>query len=201
MSQVLINFSDWIILAFLLYISKASNFNPIFCVIFGIIHNIIFIICMIHKKCKLKKISIILAHFLIKIMMFIYLVINTQFNVRNLIEGIIYFSIYNFWLYKIHNMSIINLSFKNLDRMSENIPNEDKIDKINRVNNNKIKELNQYYEHNFDKINKNYKNILLKSNYGIKEISINDIYIKYKKKFNKINNNYIKNLYSLTNTN
>jgi hypothetical protein len=36
------------------------------------------------------------------------------------------------------------------------------------------------------------------TNYSnIKEININDINIKYKNKLNKINNNYIKNLYSL----
>ena len=194
MSTIFMNFSDWIILAFILFITKISNFNPIFCVLVGLTHNFFWTICIASKKPKLKNLLTVLTCFIIKLFMCIYLFTKTSLGKDEIIKGLIYFAIYNIWLYKVHNTKFIDLHNKVFKILTENNPNEDKLDRINRINKQKLDELNNNHINNIGETNKNYKKKLNECGYNFNEIKLDKLNKKNTNKLNKLYSKYYNNL-------
>ena len=152
MAKPFIYFSDWIYLAFALYILKISNFNPYFIVLFAIIQNLfIYLIPMIIVKSKYLK--LICKGLFIKISMFLYLSFLSNFCLVDFIMAIIYFGIYNLWLYKIQNTT-----FKKVyDNLNSIFKEEDDNKNNKKIYKQKIVETKENYLKELDRIKENYK--------------------------------------------
>ena len=191
-----LNFSDWIIVWFILYFFKIVNNSPLFILFFGLLVNIGFVIKLIFEKCNIKL--TIFGNMCIKFFMTIYLFKRSSFNITDFIFGIVLFIIYNIWLYKTHNLNLSSLIEKNINNNKISSLNLN-IDDINKININKINETNDKYIKNIDEINKKYKNKLNKSGFKIDENKLDDIMKKYKNKLNKVYSYFNDNLVTLNN--
>lgn len=110
-----INFSDWIIVWFVLYKLDIIKYNPKIFILFGIIDNIIGLTIEMSKpnKNKIKDNIGFIIHFAIKILMF-YLSRNTAYTVNDFNGGVLFFIIYSIYLYAVYNLSIIDVKFTNI---------------------------------------------------------------------------------------
>jgi len=196
--MLFLNFSDWIIFWFILYIFNIinSNHNPIFVVLIGFIYNLSFIIKLILEGSSVHIFTTI--NLIIKIFMGIYLIKNSVFKINDLIKGIFIFIIYNIWLYKIHDLTLIDLININL-KSNRNYNKKLNINEVNEININKLNENYNKYFKNINLIIKKYKNSINKSNLNIDENKLNKIIFKYTKKLNKIKTCFNLNLSMLSN--
>jgi len=135
MSNLFINFSDWIIAWFILYKFKIIKYNPKIFILFGIIDNIIGLIIKMNitykNKNKIKNNMIhfminkntdLVVHFIIKILMF-YLSRNTFYTVNDFKVGVIFLLIYIIWLYIVHDLTFFDLKKKTLNKYISKIFN------------------------------------------------------------------------------
>lgn len=193
----LIDISSWLIIAFILYIFKISNFNPIFCIMICFFINICFVIYALYKNKNFQGLKPIITGMCIKICMITYLLTKTKYGKVDCINGIIFIIIYSIWLYKTHEMTGFSLTKKYMTNVCNIIPNENKIDKIKRINKEKLDELNNDYINNIDEINKNYKNKLKKCEYNFNKKNLDKSNKIYKNKLNKYYNKYYFNLLNI----
>ena len=185
-----VNYSDWLIIWFILYKFKIINYNPKFSILFGIIINFIEIIdYLIKNKLCFERFYIqVIIHFIIKIIEF-YILLDTPFTMRDFKFNLIMFILYNIWSLKILKKTPLLLKLKN------NIfNNKKKLEDYNEINKIKLDNLNNDYKNNFDDINKEYIKKITTFNNNLNQEKINKILNKYKNKVDKLYDKYEYNL-------
>ena len=111
--------SYWIFAWYLLYISKITTFNPKFVLLIGLIENSLYLFLMIYFNNSLSKIIIFITiNIFIKIIPF-YTLLNTKYEIKDVIFSFFLFIIYVFWL-KINNKLNINF-YKFLNEVYKSI--------------------------------------------------------------------------------
>jgi hypothetical protein len=90
-------FSDWLYIWFILYKLNVTNFNPKFCILIGIIENIIIIGFLFKYVNKIKYYKKITIYFTIKLLI-LYILQDTNIRLNDIIFGMILYLIYNIYL-------------------------------------------------------------------------------------------------------
>ena len=189
------NYSEWVMIWFILYKLNIVNYNPKISIIFTLIHFSYLTISSIIQKDFLifKKSIFYYIYFIIKISM-LYLLFDTKFLLSDLIVNIIVILIYNIWVYKIFNV----LYYKKLIKTLKITDDEKKYINIKKKYINKLNELNIDYKKNIDSINNKFKIKLKETNNIIDEHKLNRINKKYIDKFDIL---YKNNEYKIDNFN
>ena len=99
-------FSDWIIICFIFYKLGIIKYNPKIVILLGICENIFWLAVIFRNTKKFKMDNVLVIHFIIKILM-LFSLENSVIAINDLNLFIILYIIYNFWLKKIHNQTII----------------------------------------------------------------------------------------------
>lgn len=184
-----INYSDWLIIWFILYKFKIINYNPKFSILLGIIYNFSELIKdLITKKLCFKRYYITLfIHFIIKITE-LYFLLDTPFTISDFKFNLLIFIIFNIWVTKVLKKPFKLLNINDIfNNKQKNLEDYSKINKI------KLDKLNNEYKNEFENINKKYIIQLKKFNKTIDQNKIDKILYKYKNKIDKIYNNYENN--------
>jgi len=170
------NYSDWIIIWFILYKFKIVHYTPKISIIVGIFINLYFVFSqIINKEINFERNNVLFySHIIIKFIMF-YLLLDIPYTKPDIIMNIIIFILFNIWLYVLHkkflfnhiihkkiNLENINKNYKiKLDDVHKNY--KIKLDKYNKINNDN-KNINniddKIFKNKLEKINIKYGNKL-----------------------------------------
>jgi hypothetical protein len=92
-------FSYWILVWYIIYYFRFTNYNPIFALFFGFIFDFFMLCLLICKRARIKQIGYFSLTILFTKVLPIYSIRNNIIEQKDLLSFIYLFIMYNIWLY------------------------------------------------------------------------------------------------------
>lgn len=101
-------FSNWIIVWFILYWFKFTQYNPKAVLILGVFENLVTVILAIYYKTRVIYIFYFLFLIILCKTFLLYLIWNTRFSTNDIYASILVMMVYLIWL-QLNNTNVIDL--------------------------------------------------------------------------------------------